>query len=341
MSISWRTGAKDVVPVRFLIKGGKFMAKTIPQPNSMPRKRGFMYYFKRDFFFYALVALPLLYYVVYKYLPMLGIVLAFEDYKPFLGLEGVFRSKWVGLKHFRRFFNSVYFVRLVRNTFLISFYDLLFGFPASIILALLLNEVRSNKFKRTVQTISYLPHFLSSVIVCGMLRQLLSTDGGLINGIITSLGGESVYFLGSSQYYRTYYTASSVWQGVGWGSIIYLAAMSGIDPGLYEAAEIDGATTFKKMWFITLPSLLPLISVMLVMRVGSLLSVGYEKTLLLYSPLIYDVADLISTYVYREGLLSMEYSYSTAVGLFTSVISLVLVLFSNWASHRMGQEGVW
>lgn len=333
-------GYNGVVPVRFF-KGGKFMAKTAPKGAIAPKKRGALYYLRRDLFFYALVALPLLYYLVYKYLPMLGIVIAFEDYKPFLGLAGVFKSKWVGLKHFNRFFSSAYFTRLVCNTFLISLYDLIFSFPAAIILALLLNEVRVNKFKRVVQTVSYLPHFLSSVIVCGMLRQLLSVDGGLINGLICSLGGDPIYFLGSSQYYRAYYTASSVWQSMGWNSIIYLAAISGIDPGLYEAAEIDGATTFKKMWYITLPSLLPIISIMLIMRVGSLLSVGYEKTLLLYSPLIYDVADIISTYVYREGLLSMEYSYSTAVGLFTSVISLVMVLFSNWASHKMGQEGVW
>lgn len=317
------------------------MAKNVPTPAIAPKKRGFLYYFKRDFFFYALVALPLIYYIVYKYLPMFGIVIAFEDYKPFLGFEGMFKSKWVGMKHFNRFFKSIYFVRLVRNTFLISLYDLIFNFPSAIILALLLNEVRSNKFKRVVQTISYLPHFLSSVIVCGMLRQLLSVDTGIVNALVNALGGEPIYFLGSTEWYRTYYTASSVWQGIGWGSIIYLAAMAGIDPGLYEAAEIDGGTTLQKMWYITLPSLLPIISIMLVMRMGSLLSVGYEKTLLLYSTLTYEVADIISTYVYREGLLSMEYSYSTAVGLFTSLISLVMVLFSNWASHKMGQEGVW
>lgn len=319
----------------------KAKTKSTAMPSIVQNKYGFFYYFKRDFFFYALMALPLLYYIVYKYLPMFGIVLAFQNYKPFLGLKGIFQADWVGLKHFSRFMNGIYFKRLITNTFLISFYDLLFSFPSAIILALMLNEVRSTMFRRVVQTISYLPHFLSSVIVCGMLRQLLSTDGGLVNGIITMLGGDPIYFLGSSEWYRTYYTASSVWQSVGWNSIIYLAAISGIDPGLYEAAEIDGATTVQKMWYITLPSILPIISMMLVMRVGNLLSVGYEKTLLLYSTLIYDVSDIISTYVYREGLLSMEYSFSTAVGLFTSVISLVLVLFSNWAAHRMGQEGVW
>ncbi len=311
--------------------------------RSLPRltKRGLGYYLRRDKFFYLLVALPLLYYFVYHYLPMFGIVIAFQDYKPFLGIEGIFSAKWVGLKHFNRFLNSIYFSRLLRNTFLLSFYDLLFSFPSAIIFALMLNEVQARRFKKLVQTVSYLPHFLSAVIVAGMVRQLLAVDGGLINAVISRLGGDPIYFLGSTKYYRSYYTLSSIWQSVGWNSIIYLAAMSNIDPGLYEAAEIDGAGIFRKMWNITIPSILPIISIMLIFRVGSLLSVGHEKTLLLYSPLIYEVSDIISTYVYREGLLSMEYSYTTAVGLFTSLVSLVMVVTANWAANKMGQEGVW
>lgn len=314
--------------------------------SKAPAKRGgagrpLRYYLKRDCFYYLLLALPLCYYIVYKYLPMFGIVIAFQDYQPFLGIEGIFSAKWVGLKHFTRFFQSIYFGRLIRNTFLLSLYDLLFSFPAAILLALMLNEVRAPRFKRVVQTVSYLPHFLSAVIVCGMLRQLLSVDGGFVNTLITAMGGEAVYFLGSSKYYRAYYTATSVWQSVGWNSIIYLAAMSSIDTSLYEAAEIDGAGIFKKMWHVTLPALLPIISIMLIFRMGDLLNVGHEKTLLLYSPLTYETADIISTYVYREGLESMKYSYSSAVGLFTSLVSMTLVLASNFAAKKMGQEGVW
>lgn len=315
-------------------KGGRLDA-------ALGRRRGLAHYIRRDRFYYLLVALPLLYYLVFHYLPMFGIMISFLDYKPFLGIEGIFKAKWVGFKHFSRFFNSIYFVRLLRNTFLLSFYDLIFSFPSAILFALLLNEVRSRRYKKLVQTVSYLPHFLSAVIVAGMVRQILSVDGGLINAAVTALGGEPIYFMGSTRYYRTYYTISSIWQTVGWNSIIYLAAMSGIDPGLYEAAEIDGAGIYRRMWNITIPSILPIISIMLIFRVGSLLSVGHEKTLLLYSPLIYEVSDIISTYVYREGLLSMEYSYTTAVGLFTSLVSLMMVVLANWSAGRMGQEGVW
>ena len=306
-----------------------------------PRKRPWFYYLKRDKFFYLLLALPILYYIVYKYMPMFGIVIAFQDYKPFLGVDGIFSAEWVGLKHFERFFSSINCGRLIRNTFLISFYSLIFAFPSAILLALLLNEVKCNKFKRVVQTVSYLPHFLSAVIVCGMVRQLLTVDGGLVNTIINAFGGEPIYFLGSTRFYRTYYVASGVWQSIGWSSIVYLAAMGNIDTSLYEAAELDGAGIIKKMWYVTLPALLPIISITLILQVGSLLSVGHEKTLLLYSTLNYEVSDIISTYVYREGLVGMQYSYTVAVDLFTSVVNLVLVLSCNWAAKKMGQEGVW
>jgi putative aldouronate transport system permease protein len=205
----------------------------------------------------------------------------------------------------------------------------------------MLNEVKSTRFKRTIQTISYLPHFLSSVIVVGMLRQLLSVEGGLINTILGALGRDPIYFLGSSRWYRTYYTASSWWSTVGWSSIIYLASITGIDPSWYEAAEIDGANVFHKMWHVTIPSILPIIAIMLIFRIGQLLNVGYEKTLLLYSEMVYDVADIISTYVYREGIVNMKYSYTAAVDLFTSVVSLFLVLGSNYVVKKMGQEGIW
>lgn len=299
------------------------------------------YYLKRDIFLYGIIALPMLYYIIFHYLPMFGIVIAFQDYKPFLGIEGIFTAKWVGLQYIKQFINSIYFTRLIGNTFKLSLYSLIWGFPAPIILALLLNEIRHKKFQKLVQTISYLPHFLSAVIICGMIRQLVSTDGGLFNIIAKHFTGETIYFLGESKYYRTIYIASGIWQGVGWGTILYLAAISGIDPTLYEAAEVDGANIFKRMRHVTLPSLMPIISLMLVFQVGGLLSVGYEKTLLLYSEIIYDVSDIISTYVYREGIVNMKYSYSTAINLFISVISMVLVVGSNYAAKKMGQEGVW
>lgn len=305
------------------------------------KKKPLTYYLKRDALIYLLMLPGILYFIIFKYLPMFGIVIAFNNYKPALGIAGMFQSEWVGLKWFKRFFGSIYAGRLIRNTFMISFLDLIFVFPAPIILALMLNEVRSTKFKKTIQTISYLPHFLSAVIVTGMLRQILSVDGGLINTILNSLGMDTIYFLGSSKYYRIYYTASSWWSTIGWNSIIYLAAMSSIDPSWYEAADIDGATVFHKMWYITLPSIMSVVAIMLILRVGQLLSVGYEKTLLLYSEMIYDVADIISTYVYREGLVNMKYSYTAAVDLFTSCISLVLVCGSNFITKRMGQEGLW
>jgi putative aldouronate transport system permease protein len=309
--------------------------------NVSLRRRGARYYLKRDALIYLIMLPGLLYFLLFKYLPMFGILIAFKDYKPALGIPGIFSSNWVGLKWFRRFFGSAFAPRLISNTFLISFLDLLFVFPAPIVLALMLNEVKSTRFKRTIQTISYLPHFLSSVIVVGMLRQLLSVEGGLINTILGALGRDPIYFLGSSRWYRTYYTASSWWSTVGWSSIIYLASITGIDPSWYEAAEIDGANVFHKMWHVTIPSILPIIAIMLIFRIGQLLNVGYEKTLLLYSEMVYDVADIISTYVYREGIVNMKYSYTAAVDLFTSVVSLFLVLGSNYVVKKMGQEGIW
>lgn len=305
------------------------------------QKKPLIYYLKRDRFIYLLLLPGLIYYLVFKYIPMLGIVIAFEDYKPFFGLEGIFTSKWVGFKHFMKFFRSAYCLRLIKNTLLLSLYTLIWGFPLSIVLALFINELRGRHFKKTVQTISYLPHFLSAVIVCGIIRTMTSTDGGLINAIIVRLGGDPVYFLGETQWFRTIYTVSDVWQTIGWNSIVFIAAMAGIDKALYEAAKVDGAGVLKRMWYITLPGIMPVVTIMLIMRVGNILNVGYEKVLLLYSPQIYSVSDIISTYVYREGLVNQNYSFATAVNMFTSVVSLVMVLGTNFITKKMGQEGVW
>lgn len=304
-------------------------------------KKPLWHYLKRDRFIYLLILPGLLWYLIFCYLPMFGIVIAFEDYKPFWGIEGIFTSEWVGLKHFLKFFKSAYCLRLLRNTLLLSVYSLIWSFPLSILLALLINELRGKYFKKMVQTVSYLPHFLSAVIVCGMIRTLTSVDGGLVNAIVTALGGETVPFLGQPEWFRTIYTVSEVWQSIGWDSIVFIAAITGIDKELYEAAMVDGAGVFRRMWSITIPGIMPVITIMLILRVGTILNLGYEKVLLLYSPQIYSTADIISTYVYREGVVNQNYSFASAVNLFTSVISLVLVLGTNRLTKKLGQEGIW
>ena len=305
------------------------------------KRHNLLHYLKKDKFIYLLILPGLLYYIVFKYLPMYGIIIAFKEYQPFLGIEGIFSAPWVGLKHLRRFFSSRYSLELIRNTFIISLQGLVFGFPAPIILALMLNEVQQRKFKKVVQTISYLPHFLSMVIVASLIRNVTSMEGGVINAVINFLGGEPVLFLGSTKHFRSILWVSGIWQGIGWGSIVYLAAMANIDQELYEAAVVDGAGWLRKIWHITLPGIVPVISILLIFRIGDLLTVGYEKILLLYSPMVYSVADVISTYVYRAGLIGMEYSFGAAVSLFNSLVDLTLTLTANYAAKKLGQEGLW
>jgi putative aldouronate transport system permease protein len=286
-----------------------------------------------------LMFLPVIaYYIIFQYMPMFGIVIAFKDFNAFIGVAD---SPWVGLKHFRNFFNSIYAVRLIRNTFLISFYGLIFGFPAPIILAILLNELKDGVFKKSVQTISYLPHFVSTVIIVGMYVNFLSPSTGLINNIIEMLGGQRTYFLNDPQYFRRLYTMMGIWAGVGWGSIIYLAALTGIDVELYEACVIDGGGRIRQTLHITLPGIAPTIIIMLIFRIGNLLSVGHESILLMYTPATYETADVISTYVYRRGLVEADYSFSTAVGLFNSLVSLVLITFANEMAKRFGETSLW
>lgn len=297
--------------------------------------------FRRFWMLYLLLIPGLVYYIVFKYVPMVGVAIAFEKYKPFSGWEGIFTSKWVGFANFAKFFRSKFSGQLIGNSLYISVLKLAFGFPAPIVLAVMINEVTSSLYKRTVQTVSYLPHFLSMVIVCSMVRTLTTTDGGLVNAVVTAFGGEPIFFLGSTKYFRPILVISSVWQSIGWNSIIYLAAMTNIDPQLYEAATMDGANWFQKIWHITIPSILPIASLMLIMRMGNILDAGFEQIYLLYSPAVYSVADTIDTYVYREGLVNMNYSYSTAVSVFKSVVSLVMVLGTNFVTKKMGQEGIW
>ena len=272
---------------------------------------------------------------------MFGITIAFKDVTPYGGLSEMFTAPWVGLKHFKKFFDSYYFWNILGNTLNISLRKLLFGFPAPIIFALLINEIGSIKFKKVVQTISYLPHFISSVIMAGLLYNVLSTNGGIINELIRLCGGEPKYFLGESQYFVNVIVVSSIWQGVGWGSIIYLAAITGIDTSLYEAARIDGANKAQQMWYITLPCIMGVACTMLILNLGHILDAGFDQILLLYSEGVYDVADIIDTYVYREGLLNLNYSYTAAVGLFKSVVGCLMVLLVNGIVKKMGQEGIW
>ncbi|WP_248924588.1 ABC transporter permease [Paenibacillus hamazuiensis] len=292
-------------------------------------------------FYYYLIIPGMLYFLIFDYIPMFGVIIAFKDISPFEGVQAIFSGEWVGFKHFVRFWNSYYFWNVMSNTLIISLYKLLFGFPASIVLALLLNELRFVVFKRIVQTISYLPHFISTVVVAGLAMMILSTDGGLVNAILVFFGKEPVHFLGSPEYFRSILVISHVWQTIGWGSILYLAAMSGIDPGLYEAARMDGAGRFRQMWHITLPGITHVVVILLIFQIGGLLNAGFEKVLLLYSPSVYEVADIIDTYVYREGLLRLNYSFATAVGLFKNVLAMFLILGANYLAKKMNQTGIW
>ena len=294
------------------------------------------------FRFYYYLALPgLIYFFIFHYIPMGGALIAFKDISPFDGLEGFFDAPWVGLKHFERFTSSVYFYDVIENTIIISGLKILFGFPAPIIFALLLNEVLRMSLKRVMQTISYLPHFISWVVTAGMITALLATSGGLITETINDFTGSNINFLGNKDYFVSILVTSHVWKTIGWSSIIYLAAMSSIDPALYESARIDGANRLQMAWHITLPSIMFVIVIMFLLEIGNLLEAGFEQILLLYSPSVYKVADIIDTFVYREGLLALKYSFAAAVGLFKAVIAFVLLYTANRLANRLGQTGLW
>ncbi len=286
-----------------------------------------------------LLFLPaLVYYILFKYVPMFGILISFKDYNPF---KGVWQSEWVGFKHYSVFFHSPDFPKLLRNTILLGFYKIVFSFPAPIILALLLNEVRIVLVKRLVQSISYLPHFISNVVVVSMMFLFLSPTSGLVNQAIEWLGYDTINFMQNGNYFRTLYILSEIWQHVGWETIIYLAALSAIDPQLYEAARVDGANRWRQIRHITVPGIMPAIVILLILNVGQVLDIGFEKVLLMLNPSIYSTADVLSTYVYRTGIQAMNYSYGTAIDLFTSVINLLFILTANWISRRKSETSLW
>ena len=285
-----------------------------------------------------LILLPVIaYYLVFQYLPMYGALVAFKDFRPSLGVWG---SPWVGFKHFKDFFSSYYFVGLLKNTLALSIYSIIFGFPAPIILALLLNELRVVWYKKIIQTITYIPHFISLVIICGIIVNFVKVDG-IVYVLVNKFTGYNKNLLLNPDYFRSIYVVSGIWQTVGWSSIIYLATLAGISYELYEAARIDGAGRWKQTWYITLPCLLPTITILLIIQIGNLMNVGFEKVMLLYNPSIYDTADVISTFVYRQGILSAQYSFSSAVGLFNSAINCALVVLANQFSKRLTENSLW
>lgn len=292
--------------------------------------------FKKNKMKYLLVIPVLIWLALFAYKPMTGIIIAFKKYRPALGIDG---SPWIGFDNFIRFFNNPDFWRVLRNTFTISALSLVFVFPAAIILALLLNEVRVSWFKRTVQTISYIPHFIALVVICGMVSKFCQTDG-VINDIIAFFGGDRTNLLLNPKLYYPIHLLTDIWKEMGWNSIIYLAALASIDQEQYEAAKIDGAGRLQQLWYITLPGLMPTISMMFILRMGNVLSVGADKILLLYNEMTYEVADVVNTYVYRVGLIDADFSYSTAVGLFNSIINVIFLLAANKLSKKMGQSGL-
>lgn len=286
-----------------------------------------------------LMALPVAaYYILFCYAPIYGAQIAFKRFDIAKGITG---SEWVGFKHFADFMTGPYFWRLMRNTLLISFYQLLFSFPAPIILAILLNELRSEGFKRTVQTIIYLPHFISMVVICGMIHSFVARNG-VITDFLVLLGMERTNLLSQPEYFRPVYILSGIWQGIGWGTIIYLSALTAIDPQQYEAAIVDGANRFHQMRYVTLPGIAPTIVTMFILQLGKVMSVGFEKIILLYNPNTYEVADVISSYVYRMGLSEgTQFSATTAIGLFSSAINFIMILTANALSKRLSNSSLW
>lgn len=302
------------------------------------KEKDFFKALKRDKQLVLMLVPVVIFFLIFSYYPLYGVLIAFKDYSISKGIMG---SPWAGLKYFKQFFSSPFLPRLFRNTILISIYSLLWGFPIPILFALAVNEVRSRKFKRIVQTVSYLPHFISLVVMCGILIDIFSPQGGVINMIIYQLSGTKINFFGEPKWFRTMYVGSGVWQEFGWNSIIYLAAMTGINPDLYEAAKIDGAGKLRQIWHVTLPGIKPTILTLLILSLGNLMSVGYEKIILLYGPATYETADIISTYVYRMGLLNQQYSYAGAVGLFNSVINIFILFLCNFIGKKLFGVGIW
>ncbi|GAA1647637.1 ABC transporter permease subunit [Actinoplanes couchii] len=308
-----------------------------PQPAPKPRRRTMLQSVRRDWQLYSLAVLPLVFFLIFRYLPMIGNVIAFRRYEPGGDLFGEY---WVGLRYFRMFLDDPTFWQVFTNTIVIGGLTLLFCFPLPIVLALLLNEVRTRWLKGFVQTVSYLPHFLSIVVIAGLILQTVSVDG-VINQGLRAVGQDPVAFIQDPGWFRTLYVSSEVWQTVGWGTILYLAALTTIDADLYDQAKVDGANRWRQTWHVTLPGIRPTMITLLILNIGTFLAVGFEKILLLYNPLTYGTADVVSTYLYRVGIVSGSFSYAAAIGLFESLIGLALVLGANTLSRRVAGTSLW
>jgi putative aldouronate transport system permease protein len=296
---------------------------------------------KRDKYLLLMFLPVAIYYLLFCYLPMTGLIMSFQDFKPGQGLLGIYTGDWVGLKWFKQFFGSSFAWQLIRNTFLLSFYSLIFGFPIPIIFAICITQIKKKSIQRAAQLITYLPYFISTVVVVGMLTNFLSPSSGIINQIIVKLGGEQINFMSAPEWFRTLYVVSGSWQTFGFNSIIFVAAIMGISPDLYEAMRVDGANKREQVWHLLLPMIKPTIILLLIMSLGNLLSVGFEKVYLMYKPSVYDTADVISTYVYRQGIDNKNFSYATAVGLFNSLVGFTIVSISNWFSRKFNETSIW
>lgn len=327
------------VPVNETCKHGisneKINKKKLSEESALNRA---LVHIKRDRQLLVLLLPCIVFYVIFRYGPMYGVIIAFEKYSIY---SGILKSPWVGLKYFKQFFSSPDFLVLFKNTLLLGCYSLLWTFPAPVLFAVLLNELHNKRFRKTIQTISYLPSFLSLVIICSMVIDFLSPGHGMVNNILGALGFERQYFISKPEWFRIIYIASDIWSSMGYGAIIYLAAISGIDPALYEAAKIDGCSRLQSIRSITIPGMFPTIATMFVLKSGSIFKIGYEKVILLYTPTTYQVADIFSTYVYRKGIIDMNYSYGAAVGLFESVVSLILLIAANAVSKKLSERSLW
>jgi putative aldouronate transport system permease protein len=312
------------------------IGKTALRPGSLSLGQTLSRDFALNKYKYLLILPVLVYFALFAYKPIYGLLIAFQDFRPNLGMA---RSKWVGFRHFAAFFNDPYFFRLIRNTLSISLLSIIFGFPAPILLALLLNEIKHTGFKRSVQTITYLPYFISLVVVSSLIRTYTTNDG-IFSQIAIAFGGTGKNYLMYPQYFYPIYVISDIWQGIGWNSIIYMAALAGIDQAQYEAAIIDGAGRFRRMFSVTLPNLLPTIMVLFILRMGGILNVGFEKIILLYNQNIYEVADVISTYVYRRGIQNAAFSFATAVGLFNSLVNVCFLVTANSLSRKFTESSL-
>ena len=309
-----------------------------PAPS---RGRRFLHNVTHYRYLHLMVLPGLAFFLLFKYVPMYGIIIAFKNYKGAAGgFSAIMSAPWIGLKNFEIFFNSLYCERVFKNTIYLSLLRLIFSFPAPILLALMINEIRANWFKRTVQTITYMPYFLSWVVVAGLLNTLLSPDNGAINTIIKMAGGQPVYFLTSKQWFRPILIISEIWKNIGYGSIVYLAAITSIDQEQYEAARVDGANKLQQIIHITLSALSEIIAIMLILQIGKMFDDNFDQIFNLYSPSVYEVSDVFETYVYRNGIQQSKFSYSAAVGLVKSVLALAMIVFSNKASKKLGAQGL-